>query len=230
MQVKRDSFLKILEEPFRECYMLGGEPTINSDFLWTVKELYKRGISTYVYSNSKVSFETIMKSQNYVKYILSYHKEQITLQEFIKNAALFKSIHTIKVMWSEDIDTLQDYKLLKHMFKNTKVFLEPVFDVIDNKMVINNFIEARARDIERYSEILRLPSLFSDKTIGDMFIAKDELKPKMCKIQQTSLTYDYQKMTKHRCLTDCLQGIITTDEICNNTHCLCDIDKVKEFL
>lgn len=231
---KRGRFLGILEEKFSDCYVLGGEPSINPDFIWILEQLHYNNIKIFVYSNSKINPVILNESLVYKpNYILSYHPNQMGFVEFIKNVMIVNKLQlldTIVCMWSRDMNSLKQYKLFKRLFPDIKVYLEPIFDVEGGVMNIENFVETRKLGIEQHSHILNIKNPYINKTINDMYIDGDEKTPKSCVVRETHLTYDYQKMSTFRCLTDCMEGVKNESDVCMNTYCLCDVDKVRSFL
>lgn len=219
---KRSKFIEILDEDFKECYILGGEPSINADFDFVIQELQKRNIETFVYSNSTI------KKDNEYNLIISYHKNDMPLKSFINNVKKLKNVKIIKVMWSKDMDSLMDYKIIKGTF-DVPVYLEPIFDVICTGMDMSSFEKAIELGVSKYSEIMNIENKYLNRSISDLLM-NDVHRPKICEVQKYTLTYDFQDMNSYRCLTDCMQKYKTTDELCTNNHCLCDIDKVKELL
>jgi organic radical activating enzyme len=229
-EVKRDKFLGVLDEPFNDCYILGGEPTLNPDYLWVLNQLRDRNIKTYVYSNSKIKSGVVVESSKLsVRYILSYQPDQMKLKDFVSSASILNKLgvlDTIKCMWDGDMDSERVFWVLTHLFPKVSVYLEPVFGVQDQLMSVDNFGE----DVAQYSEILNITNEHLDKTMKDMFIDKDDVRLKRCVISDTSITYDYQNTETFRCLTDCMENRKVESDICDNTYCLCDLDKVVEFL
>lgn len=231
-EIKRNKFADLLNENFDNCYILGGEPSINDDFLFILEELTKRNINIFVYSNSKIKQDlSIFKNYN-VKFILSFHKENTEFSDFLKMCKkLYKLglLHSIKVMFNKNTDSIISFNLIKYCFRDIKVFLEPTFAIVNDKMDISNIELVYNEKYNVYSEILNIKSKFFNFNIGDIFL-NNNLGNQICKIMDYSITYDFQESKIYRCLTDCLKKEQIDSDVCNNTYCLCDVDKIKEFL
>lgn len=230
---KLNNLIKILNSDITTCKILGGEPTINKDYLNVLNELHKREIKTEVYSNSKIKLEILKESLKYnIKYIISYHPSEISFKEFISNLKEInnlKLLSSIKVMWVDNEKCVNEFKLLKKMF-NVPVYLEPIFKINDFKTDLYYFKLFKEKDLLQYSEILNIKNKYLNKSFYNMFIDKDDRKIKICDIKKYNLTYDYQNSEIFRCLTDCTNKINSDSNICSNTHCLCDLEYIKELL
>jgi organic radical activating enzyme len=232
--LKFNNFVNILNsDVFNSCKILGGEPTLNADFIKVITELSKKDIRIEVYTNSKINIDVLKESLKYnIKYIVSYHYTEMDKMSFIKNIKLMydlKKLSSIKIMYNGNNDLINTFKLIKQLFK-VPVYLEPIFNVNSQLIDTTIFEKALELDLVQFSEILNIENKYLNKTMYNMFIDKDDSKKKICNIQEHNTMYDYQNIKTFRCLTDCMNNVNSTSNICDSTYCLCDLEHIKEIL
>lgn len=222
-----DILTELIEsEDISSAYILGGEPTINKNFIDIISLLDKNGITSNIFSNGTITNDTINGIINKkVRFILSYHRECDDMRGFIKRCLVISRNFECDIIVAWNGGSVDDFFYLKRFFDN--VYIEPVFHIENGFMVKDNFKNLNDIGMLSHSKILNMVNRFSGRTFYDIFMSGVDTQTKECSIDDYNITFDFQTGKSYKCLTYLLSGIDDCGLMCDNTYCLCDLEYIK---
>lgn len=217
---------------FESVFILGGEPTLNINFLEIIQEINKYPIHLNIYSNGTVSKKILEQIKDFnIKFILSFHSSQMSIKDFIIKAGYIKRFFDISIVimgTQKDKEIMNNYKKILKIFHGIDISIEPVFDISQEKMDKQLFFEYQQTEMIKYSKILNQVNTNLNMTFLEMFTKKIDEQIKTCEISNHNISYDFQKDKISKCLTYVLNNNFNSfDNKCEYKYCLCDMEYIK---